>query len=164
MSLFFDLPGTGVHSGRRITGGVIPSFSFSMNSGGFSNFDFNFLANKLTFESTTISSALTADVRIQGFSSQLKIGAAQTNDFTFGNDESSKISFDFNEKILVPTDRPHRKFPTIENQHGTFMFHHKDLFLLAEKNIENINNSSIKKFEILLKLYDRAEIIHELGN
>ena len=89
LSLFFDLPGTGVHSGRRITGGVIPSFSFSMNSGGFSNFDFNFLANKLTFESTTISSALTADVRIQGFSSQLKIGAAQTNDFTFGNDESS---------------------------------------------------------------------------
>ncbi len=41
---------------------------------------------------------------------------------------------------------------------------HKDLFLLAEKNIKKINNSSIKKFETLLKLYDRAEIIHELGN
>ena len=41
---------------------------------------------------------------------------------------------------------------------------HKDLFLLAEKNIKNIENLSIKKFEFLLKLYDRAEIIHELGN
>ena len=41
---------------------------------------------------------------------------------------------------------------------------HKDLFLLAEKNIRNIDSLSLKKFEILLKLYDRAEIIHELGN
>ncbi len=41
---------------------------------------------------------------------------------------------------------------------------HKDLFLLAEKNIKNLNYLSIKKFETLLKLFDRAEIIHELGN
>ena len=41
---------------------------------------------------------------------------------------------------------------------------HKDLFLLAEKNIKKIENSNIKNFETLLKLYDRAEIIHELGN
>ena len=41
---------------------------------------------------------------------------------------------------------------------------HKDLFLLAEKNIKTIDNISIKKFEVLLKLYDRAEIIRELGN
>ena len=41
---------------------------------------------------------------------------------------------------------------------------HKDLFLLAEKNIKKIESSNIKNFEILLKLYDRAEIIHELGN
>ena len=41
---------------------------------------------------------------------------------------------------------------------------HKDLFLLAEKNIKNIDNLSIRKFQTLLKLHDRAEIIHELGN
>ena len=47
-----------------------------------------------------------------------------------GNIESSKNSFDFTEKILVPSDQPQRQFPALENQHGTFMYHHKDLFLL----------------------------------
>ena len=42
--------------------------------------------------------------------------------------------------------------------------HHKDLFLLAEKNIKNVKFSNIKKFELLLKLYDKAEIINELKN
>ncbi len=42
--------------------------------------------------------------------------------------------------------------------------HHKDLFLLAEKNIKKIDNSDIKKFEPLLKLHDRAEIINEISN
>ena len=42
--------------------------------------------------------------------------------------------------------------------------HHKDLFFLAEKNIKNIQNEDIKKYENLLKLYDKAEIINELGN
>ena len=42
--------------------------------------------------------------------------------------------------------------------------HHKDLFFLAEKNIKNIKNEDIKKYENLLKLYDRAEIINELGD
>ena len=41
---------------------------------------------------------------------------------------------------------------------------HKDLFLLAEKNIKNVKFSNIKKFELLLKLYDKAEIINELKN
>tara|TARA_B100001996_G_scaffold173443_1_gene132372 strand:- start:558 stop:2615 length:2058 start_codon:yes stop_codon:yes gene_type:complete len=41
---------------------------------------------------------------------------------------------------------------------------HKDLFLLAEKNIKNVDELSMKNFETLLKLHDRAEIIHELGN
>ena len=40
--------------------------------------------------------------------------------------------------------------------------HHKDLFLLAEKNIKDVNFSNIKKFELLLKLYDKAEIINDL--
>tara|TARA_B100000945_G_scaffold303722_1_gene288574 strand:- start:105 stop:878 length:774 start_codon:yes stop_codon:yes gene_type:complete len=42
--------------------------------------------------------------------------------------------------------------------------HHKDLFLLAEKNIKDVNFSNIKKFELLLKLYDKAEIINEIKN
>ena len=36
----------------------------------------------------------------------------------------------FVEKTLAPSDQPQRMFPTIENRHGTFMFHHRDLFLL----------------------------------
>ena len=42
--------------------------------------------------------------------------------------------------------------------------HHKDLFLLAEENIKNIDVDNIKKFETLLRLYDRAEIINEIAN
>ena len=42
--------------------------------------------------------------------------------------------------------------------------HHKDLFFLAEENIKKIKGESIKRYENLLKLYDRAEIIHEIGN
>ena len=42
--------------------------------------------------------------------------------------------------------------------------HHKDLFFLAEKNIKKIEGENLKKYENLLKLYDRAEIIHEVGN
>ena len=42
--------------------------------------------------------------------------------------------------------------------------HHKDLFLLAEENIKNIDIGNIKKFETLIKLYDRAEIINEIAN
>ena len=42
--------------------------------------------------------------------------------------------------------------------------HHKNLFLLAEENIKNIDINNIKKFETLIKLYDRAEIINEIAN
>ena len=42
--------------------------------------------------------------------------------------------------------------------------HHKDLFMLAEKNIKKIKSNKIKKYENLLKLFDRAEIISEIGN
>jgi len=57
-----------------------------------------------------------------------------------GNDNSSKNSFYFKEKILVPSDQPQRQFPTLENQHGTFMYHHKDLFLLNFiPELQNIN-------------------------
>ena len=41
--------------------------------------------------------------------------------------------------------------------------HHEDLFLLAEKNIKEIetNESNFKKYEFLLKLFDKANIINE---
>ena len=42
--------------------------------------------------------------------------------------------------------------------------HHKDLFLLAESNIKKNENEKYKKYENLLKLFDKAEIINELGN
>ena len=42
--------------------------------------------------------------------------------------------------------------------------HHKDLFFLAEKSIKMIESENFKKYENLLKLFDRAEIIHEIGN
>ena len=88
----------------------------------------------------------------------------------FGNYESSKNSFDFKEKILVPSDQPQRQFPTLENQHGTFMYHHKDLFLLdfipELQNISlkvlrldfrhvEIKSDWIKKFDRLLASFDK---------
>ena len=41
---------------------------------------------------------------------------------------------------------------------------HEDLFLLAEKEIKNIEkeNSSLSKYNDLIKLYDRADIVNEL--
>ena len=41
--------------------------------------------------------------------------------------------------------------------------HHKDLFIMAEKKIKNMKIENIKKYENLLKLYDRAEIINEIA-
>ncbi len=43
-------------------------------------------------------------------------------------------------------------------------FHHKDLFLLAENEVKKLEMLSFKKFENLLKLHDRADIISEIGN
>jgi len=42
--------------------------------------------------------------------------------------------------------------------------HHKDLFFMAEKAIKNIKIENIKKYENLLKLYDRAEVINEISS
>ena len=39
---------------------------------------------------------------------------------------------------------------------------HKDLFLLAEKSVKEINSTNIKRFENLLKFFDKADIINEL--
>ena len=42
--------------------------------------------------------------------------------------------------------------------------HHEELFKLAEMNIKKIENNEkdFKKFEPLLKLYDKADIINEI--
>ena len=39
--------------------------------------------------------------------------------------------------------------------------HHKDLFLSAENKIKTFNSNSLKKYEKLIKLHDRADIINE---
>ena len=90
-----------------------------------------------------------------------------------GNDEFSKNSFDFKEKILVPSDQPQRQFPTLENQHGTFMYHHKDLFLLdyipelQKINLDvlrldfrhvEIKSDWIKKIDRLLASFDKQTV------
>jgi len=42
--------------------------------------------------------------------------------------------------------------------------HHEDLFKIAEENIKNIENNkdNFKKYDFLLKLFDKAEILNEL--
>jgi len=44
--------------------------------------------------------------------------------------------------------------------------HHEDLFKIAEKNIKNIENneSNFRKYEFLLKLFDKADIINEINS
>ncbi len=42
--------------------------------------------------------------------------------------------------------------------------HHKDLFLLAEKEVKKLEKLNLKRFENLLKLYDKADIIGEIGS
>jgi len=43
--------------------------------------------------------------------------------------------------------------------------HHEDLFNIAEKNINDIedNENNIKKYDFLLKLFDKADIINEIN-
>ena len=89
------------------------------------------------------------------------------------NYESSKNSIDFMEKILVSSDENQKQFRTVQNQHGTFMFHHKDLFLLdfipELKNINlkvlrldfrhmEIKPNFIKKIDRLLGTFDKQTV------
>jgi len=46
------------------------------------------------------------------------------------NNNFSEKSLDFVEKNLFTKDQPKKIFRTLENQHGTFMFFYRDLFLL----------------------------------
>ena len=56
---------------------------------------------------------------------------------------------DFIEKKLVPGDQPQRQFPTVENQHGTFMFHQRDLFLLDY--LPELQNTSLSVLRLDLR-------------
>jgi ATP-dependent DNA helicase RecG len=44
--------------------------------------------------------------------------------------------------------------------------HHEDLFKIAEKNIKEIENNeyNFQKYEFLLKLFDKADIINEINS
>jgi putative protease len=59
---------------------------------------------------------------------------------------------DFLEKKLVPGDQPQRQFPTVENQHGTFMFHHRDLFLVDY--LPEMQNTSLSVLRLDLRHLD----------
>ena len=76
------------------------------------------------------------------------------------------------EKTLATSDQPQRQFPTIENQHGTFMFHHRDLFLLdflpelqntglsvLRLDLRHLDSSGnwIKKIDGLLESFDKQK-------
>ena len=78
----------------------------------------------------------------------------------------------FLEKTLATSDQPQRQFPTIENQHGTFMFHHRDLFLLdflpelqntglsvLRLDLRHLDSSGnwIKKIDGLLESFDKQK-------
>ena len=43
--------------------------------------------------------------------------------------------------------------------------HHEDLFKIAENNIKDIesNEDNFKKYEFLLKLFDKADIINQVN-
>ena len=41
--------------------------------------------------------------------------------------------------------------------------HHEDLFFLAEEEIRKSNPKNIIDFKNLLKLYDKAEVVAEVG-
>ena len=86
---------------------------------------------------------------------------------------SSKNTINFMEKNLVSSDQQQRQFRILENQHGTFMFHHKDLFLLDFiPELQNINikvlrldfrhmeikSDCIKKIDRLLGTFDKQTV------
>jgi len=58
----------------------------------------------------------------------------------------------FLEKTLAPIDKPQIQFPTIENQHGTFVFHHRDLFLLDF--LPELENTSLSVLRLDLRHLD----------
>ena len=43
--------------------------------------------------------------------------------------------------------------------------HHEDLFHIAQKNIQDIENDekNFEKYKVLLKLFDKADIINEIN-
>ncbi|MBF0236714.1 MAG: U32 family peptidase [SAR324 cluster bacterium] len=54
-----------------------------------------------------------------------------------------------------------RHFPTIENQHGTFMFHDRDLFLLDQ--LDEVQATGIDTLRLDLRFGTPSEWIHELA-
>ena len=77
------------------------------------------------------------------------------------------------EKNIFYTDQPQKIFPIMENYHGTFMFFHKDLFLLdflpelkksglsflrLDLRHVNLSNKLIKKINYLITNFEKSKI------
>tara|TARA_Y100001970_G_C14147131_1_gene810518 strand:+ start:112 stop:1272 length:1161 start_codon:yes stop_codon:yes gene_type:complete len=82
-------------------------------------------------------------------------------------------SNDFLEENIFSENQPQKKFPAIENQHGTFMFFNRDLFLLdflpelknsglsfLRIDLRHMNRSSkwIKKLDDIIKNFNKNKI------
>jgi len=88
----------------------------------------------------------------------------------FNNLEKSKHHF---EKNIFYNDQPQKRFPTLENCHGTFMFFNKDLFLLdflpelrnsglsflrIDLRHLNFSSSLIKKINFIIRNFEKSKI------
>ncbi len=68
------------------------------------------------------------------------------------NNKEQLVSNDFMEAIGESEESPHKGFPLIENKHGTFMFHIKDLFLLDK--IEELKSLRLDYLRIDMRHLD----------
>ncbi len=69
---------------------------------------------------------------------------------------------DFIEALGESEESPHKGFPVIENKHGTFMFHIKDLFLLDKK--EELKNTNIDFCRIDLRFETDNSFLMKVHN
>jgi putative protease len=71
------------------------------------------------------------------------------------------VSDDYLSAIGESEESPHKGFPLIENKHGTFMFHIKDLFLLDKySELQDINFDFIR---LDLRDHDCIELLPQLA-
>ena len=76
--------------------------------------------------------------------------------------QKNLVSEDFIEALGESEESPHKGFPIIENQHGTFMFHIKDLFLLDKFN--ELNRTGVENFRIDFRHKEDAKLFAFFNN